>query len=70
MSTPTYVIDRRCDIPMRRSKEKCYTRYNKPWRCTKDCKNCICCLEKHKDGSESHFNPMFKGVRYEFQTEG
>ena len=56
------IISRRCDYPMRRSKEKCNTPYHTEWHCTEDCRNCICCLIKYEDGTEAHVNPMFKGI--------
>ena len=50
----TIVIDNRCDVPMRRSKEQCNTPNNTPWRCTEDCKSCICCIVKDENGDERH----------------
>lgn len=55
---------------MRKSKEQCYTRAGVRWRCNKDCKNCMCCLEKDHNGEESHVNMAFKGVKYELKKEG
>ena len=49
------IISRRCDKAMRRSKEKGFTPYYKKWKCTGECKNCICCLERIEDGTERHF---------------
>ena len=50
----THVISHRCDEPMRRSKEKCWTKDNKRWKCTGDCKNCVCCIAKDANGDEAH----------------
>lgn len=58
---------RRCDEPMRRSKERGFTASGKRWRCKGECKNCICCLETRYDGTEEHFNPMFTGRREDEQ---
>lgn len=46
----------RCDKSMRKSKEKCYTADNKHWKCTGECKTCICCIYKTGDGTEYHVN--------------
>lgn len=72
MSDPYKTYARKCDTAMRRSKEKCLTPNFNKWTCTEDCRNCICCLEKHYDGTWGHFNPRFTGERKEdeFQTEG
>ena len=56
-------IRRRCDTAMRSKKELAYTPEHRRWRCPKDFTNCICALETRYDGTEEHFNPMFKGVR-------
>ena len=50
------IVNRRCDEPMRRSKEKCITRLYKPWRCNEDCSNCFCCIQMDENGNESHVN--------------
>ena len=57
------IIGRRCDEPMRISKEQCITRQFTPWRCTKDCRNCFCCIEKNPDGTEEHVNLLSKRER-------
>lgn len=44
----------RCDEPMRRSKEKCYTPFHTDWHCTGDCMNCICCIWTDENGQDSH----------------
>lgn len=48
------IIGHRCDKQMRRSKEKCVTPYRKPWKCTGECKACICCIVKDEYGGERH----------------
>lgn len=48
---------------MRISKEQCITRQFTPWRCTKDCRNCFCCIEKNPDGTEEHVNLLSKRER-------
>lgn len=45
---------RRCDKPMRRSKEKCLTRSGEHWKCPGDCRGCLCCIEQDEDGNERH----------------
>lgn len=65
MSDPYKTYARRCDEPMRRSKERCYTPSRRKWRCTEQCNNCVCCLEKRYDGTWEHFNPLFTGERRE-----
>ena len=50
------IIDRRCDEAMRRSKEKCYTQYWERWKCTGECKECICCIVKDDHGGEKHIS--------------
>lgn len=51
----THIITRhRCDIPMRRSKERCWTPFDKRWRCTGDCTNCLCCIYMDENGNEHH----------------
>ena len=61
-----YIKSRRCDEPMRRSKEQCDTPGRKPWRCTGDCKNCICSIYKTNNGTEHHNN--FLGKQIEDET--
>ena len=48
------IISRRCDEAMKRSKEKCFTPNHRRWKCTGECKTCICCLETIEDGTERH----------------
>lgn len=55
-----FIIRRRCDKPMRRSKEQCNTAFNRWWRCTGECKVCICCLITLDDGTEEHVNLISK----------
>ena len=50
----------RCDKPMRRSKEKCLTPFDVPWRCNNHCESCICALIKQSNGAEHHYKE--KGV--------
>ena len=47
---------RRCDVPMRRQKEKCNTPFYKKWECSGECKRCICCIITLEDGTEEHVN--------------
>lgn len=54
MHVTKQVIKRRCDEPMRRSKERCNTPFNTRWKCTGDCKNCVCCIWMDENGNESH----------------
>ena len=60
MHTISTIVKRRCDVPMRRSKEKCITPRLRPWRCPEDCKNCICCIWMDENGNESHVNVASK----------
>lgn len=53
MSLPQ-IISHRCDKPMRRSKERCYIYAGTHWKCTKDCKNCMCAIFKDEYGGERH----------------
>ena len=55
-----YIVSRRCDKSMKRSKEQCNTPYHKPWRCTGECKDCICSIYKTENGIEQHNNFMTK----------
>ena len=57
-----HIISRRCDEPMRRSKEQGYTQYNRHWECTGDCKNCICSIYKTDNGLEYHNNFLRKEI--------
>lgn len=53
------IIQRRCDVPMRRSKERNGTNqfgFRMKWKCNGDCKTCICCIEKDDMGQETHVN--------------
>lgn len=63
MHTVPVITNRRCDEPMRRSKERCVTPARRPWRCTEDCKNCFCCIYKDELGNEAHVNVASK-MRY------
>ena len=49
------IINRRCDEPMRRSKEKTHR-----WKCTGKCKTCICGITIDQEGNEEHVNPLSK----------
>ena len=44
----------RCDKAMRRSKEKPVPYIGEPWRCTGQCKTCVCGLHQNDDGTWSH----------------
>lgn len=59
-----YITSRRCDVPMRRSKERCRKPNGKPWRCTGECKSCICSIYKTDNGTEHHNNTMSKRFRF------
>ena len=48
------IISRRCDKPMRKSKERCNTPYYTRWKCKAKCDECICCIEKDENGMERH----------------
>ena len=65
MANPYRTYARRCDKPMRRSKERGFMASGRRWRCTEDCSSCICCLEKRYDGTWEHHNPRFTGERIE-----
>lgn len=54
MMTTKIVVHRRCDEPMRRSKEKPGSR----WKCKGKCKECLCCIEMDFNGNEEHINLM------------
>lgn len=43
------IIKRRCDKPMKRSKER-----TRRWKCNKDCRNCFCCIEMDTSFDEEH----------------
>lgn len=49
-----FIIGKRCDIPMRRSKEKCKTLNGDHWKCHGNCDGCFCAIYKYSDGTESH----------------
>ena len=57
-----YIINRRCDEPMRRSKEQCYIRPGVHWSCTGKCKECICSIYKTNNGTEHHNNFLTKQI--------
>lgn len=44
----------KCDEAMKRSKEKCFTPYGTRWRCTDNCRECICAMFKQEDGTWMH----------------
>lgn len=44
----------KCDEAMRRSKERCYIPFGRRWRCTTNCKECICAMFKQEDGTWIH----------------
>lgn len=49
----------RCDKAMRRSKERCYqpmifSSERRKWKCTEDCRNCICAIVREDNGIEHH----------------
>ena len=50
----------RCDMPMRRSKERCITPSRTPWRCTMMCRDCPCAIIKEQSGEERH-----SGIAYD-----
>lgn len=56
MTVSYRVIGRRCDKAMKRSKERCFIPSigRERWRCTGECRSCICCLETLEDGTERH----------------
>lgn len=45
---------RKCDKAMRRSKERGLTPFYTRWRCTGDCRNCVCSMVKQVDGIYIH----------------
>ncbi len=49
------IIKRRCDVPMKRSKER-----TRRWKCNGVCKTCICCIVTNESGDEEHINPLSK----------
>lgn len=57
-----YIKSRRCDEPMRRSKERGYIRPGVHWQCTGQCKNCICSIYKTNNGVEHHNNLLTKQI--------
>ncbi len=56
----SFIIKRRCDEAMRRSKEKCRTPSGYKWKCTGECKTCICCIYMTQYFHERHYNRMRK----------
>lgn len=48
------IVRRRCDRPMRRSKERGYKAPGVRWKCPEDCRKCFCCIEADQDGNERH----------------
>ena len=52
--TTTY----RCDVPMRKSKERCLTPSLYRWRCTGECKTCFCAIRKDQYGNETHIGVL------------
>ena len=54
-------MDIRCDESMRRSKERCYTPFHTRWRCTGECKACICGLRKTQTGDWEHVTTSGNG---------
>lgn len=68
----------KCDESMRRSKERCYIPFGRRWRCTTNCKECICAMFKQEDGTwihkklDRHKGHYVKvGEKYdEFESEG
>ena len=57
----------RCDKAMRKSKERCLTPFYKRWKCTGECKECICGIEKEENGLEHHIT---RGRKNEQKEEG
>ena len=54
------VTNRKCDVPMKRSKEKCNTANHTWWKCTKECSTCICGMYQTEEGDWHHNNLMSK----------
>ena len=57
------IISHRCDKPMRRSKEQGYIRAGVHWKCTGECKSCLCCIVKDENGNEHHIGAMYGSKR-------
>lgn len=57
------IISHRCDIPMKRSKQKGYIRPGVHWKCTKQCTQCICCILKDENGNEHHIGALYGSQR-------
>lgn len=55
-----FIISRRCDVQMRKSKEKCNTANHTWWKCTKECSTCICGMYQTEEGDWHHNNLMSK----------
>ena len=53
-NTEKLIVSRRCDKQMRRRKQLLNTPFHRRWRCTGDCKHCICCIEVDSMGDEYH----------------
>lgn len=51
---------RKCDQSMRRSKERCITPNLRRWKCTEDCKNCVCGMYQTQEGDWHHNNLIGK----------
>ena len=64
MAKAPLIIDHRCDIPMKRSKEHGYIRPGVHWKCTGQRSNCFCCILKDENGSEYHIGSGYgsKGI--------
>ena len=50
----------RCDKSMRKSKERCLNRYFTKWKCTGECRECICAIVKEESGEEHHVSRVNK----------
>ena len=64
MSKAPQIIDYRCDIPMKRSKEKGFIRPGVHWKCRENCRQCFCCIVKDENGNEHHIGALYgsKGI--------
>lgn len=60
MRTERFVIRRRCDTSMRRSKEQCRLPSGKFWKCSGECNECMCCIYTDDEGKEAHVSMMYK----------
>ena len=63
MAKAPLIIDSRCDLPMKRSKEQGYIRQGVHWECTKQCSTCICCIIKDEYGNEHHIGAGYGSKR-------